>query len=495
MAEATKLIEATTAQGMEPADFARCQDDPSFFTDRFLVIDDAQGDASGTMPFKLWPAQSDLITDMDRERLLLILKARQLGISWLACAYALWLCLFRPGRMVLAFSKGQDEANELTRRVTVMFDRLPLELKTLLPTVTKSNTEEIAWSNGSRFKSMPASPSAGRTFTASLVIMDETAFMQWAKTLYTALRPTIDGGGKLIVLSTANGKSNLFYTLCERAMSGGGRLTFRFLPWWSRPGRDAAWYESVRADAIDDASMQQEYPGTPDEAFESTEVSTFLGSMTLWDACYDPSIKELDAHTPCVLALDAGESNDSFGAIIVSRHPTDPELIAVRMVRSYVPTTGIPLDFDLIETDIRRWCKQYAIQEISYDPMLLGQMIRRLKTDYPTKKAVPVECRPFPQGTDRLIADKGLLDLITARRVAYGSDPNFIHLRSHISNANKKVDVEGRQLRIVKREHRLKIDLAVTLAMACDRLPRLVKKTIKSFPGSIERTSPWVQSA
>jgi phage FluMu gp28-like protein len=129
------------------------------------------------------------------ERLLLILKARQLGISWLTCAYALWLCLYHPGKVVLAFSKGQEEANELTRRITVMYERLPEPIRATLPALAKANTEEIAWANGSRVKSMPATPGAGRTFTASLAIMDEAAFMNYADKLYTSLKPTIDVWG------------------------------------------------------------------------------------------------------------------------------------------------------------------------------------------------------------------------------------------------------------------------------------------------------------
>src|SRR5688572_14362935 len=63
------------------------------FVNDHVIIDDAQGDAdtAGTMPFTLWEAQRTLLASIARERLLLILKARQLGISWLVCAYAVWL--------------------------------------------------------------------------------------------------------------------------------------------------------------------------------------------------------------------------------------------------------------------------------------------------------------------------------------------------------------------------------------------------------------------
>lgn len=414
------------------------------------------------MRFRLWPAQVALLWTLLTNRLVLVLKARQLGISWICCWYALWLCLFHPGKVVLLFSRGQDEANEMLRRVRVLYERLPEWMRQAAPALLKQNTEEMAWANESRIQSLPASPGSGRSFTASLAIMDEAAFMQWASELYTAMKPTIDGGGQLIVLSTANGRANLFFDLCDRARRGVSGFAFRFLPWHARPGRDAAWYALTEAEAVDSALMRQEYPATPDEAFEATEVDAFLPSIALWDACEEP-LPPLDPHTPCILALDAGESNDVFASVLVSAHPTDPQRLAVRYVQPYVPTPGMPLDFDAIEADIRALCSRYAVQQLAYDPFLLGQMVRRL-TNGPDAIRTPVE--PFPQGAARLESDKGLYDLITQRRIAHDGNAE---LRAHLANANKKLDPEGRRLRIVKRVYSLKIDLAVALAMCAQR--------------------------
>lgn len=433
------------------------------FIDQHIIIDDAQGDGAATMPFRLWAAQSELLDAIQGERLLLILKARQLGISWLCCAYALWLCLYHPGRLVLMFSIGQDEANEMLRRVNVMYWRLTTALRTTLPAITKENTEEMAWANGSRIQSLPARKTAGSGYTASLVILDEFAKNERAAQIYTAVKPTVDGGGQMIVLSSAHGAGNLFHEMVEKARQGFGRFAFRFLPWHVRPGRDAAWYAEVAADAIDESHMKQEYPATPDEAFEATEVDAFLPSITLWDACQE-ELPPLDRYTPCVLALDGAESNDTFASVIVSRHPTDPHRLAVRYVRPYVPTPGQPLDFDTIEQDIRGLVERYAVQELAYDPFLLGQLIRRLTDD--RGEPIATACVPFPQGAARLESDKGLYDLITTRKLAHDGDTA---LRRHIANANKKVDTDGRKLRIVKRVYEDKIDLAVALAMSCQR--------------------------
>jgi hypothetical protein len=140
----------------------RYAEDVAGFIHDCIVIDDAQDQAgeAGTMPFHLWEAQLELLGAIETEPRLLILKARQLGITWLVCAYALWLCLHRPQRLVLTFSIGQNEANEMMRRIHAMYWRLTSEMRASLPAVEKDNTEEMVWANGSRIESLPSRKSA-----------------------------------------------------------------------------------------------------------------------------------------------------------------------------------------------------------------------------------------------------------------------------------------------------------------------------------------------
>lgn len=261
-------------------ELAKCAADAAYFCDNYGIIDDAQGhgDGGGTMPFRLWPAQVRVMWQLMTVRLLIILKARQLGISWLCCAYALWMCLFSPGKMVLCFSQGQAEANELLRRIKVLYERLPEWMLDALPKIIKDNTGELEWDNGSRVKSLPATQKAGRSLTASLVILDEAAFLQWAGALYTALKPTIDGGGQLIILSTANGLGNLFHQLWTRAVKRLNAFVTIFLPWWSRPGRSRAWYEAQLGEYTEPEMVKQEYPASATEAFIASGRNRFAAA-------------------------------------------------------------------------------------------------------------------------------------------------------------------------------------------------------------------------
>lgn len=368
------------------------------------------------------------------------------------CGYVLWLCLFRRGRSVLLFSRGLLEANELVRRVKAMYTRLPDWLRSRLPALTVDNTRELAWGNGSRVQSFAATENAGRSFTASLVVLDEFAFLAWPEKLYTAIKPTVDGGGQLIVLSTANGLSNLFYELWQRAERGQGQFAPLFLPWWSRPDRDAAWYARTQADAVDPLLFQQEYPASAAEAFVSTDRSRFLPSIGWWDGLR-ADLPSLEPHEPLVCAADAGVSGDSFAFLALS--PFTTGRLAVRHVQLWVPR-GRPLDFVAIRGDLRDWCQGRRVLQIAYDPYQLHGMMQELS------QVGAAWTEPFNQGAPRLLADKMLLDGIRDGKLAHDGHPE---LRAHLDNADRKVEGDDR-LRIVKRKDHLKIDAAVALSMA-----------------------------
>ena len=70
--------------------------DPAAFVRDCVFIYDATG--QDWIRFELWPAQAETLAAMAGSRKLVILKARQLGISWLCLSYALWLMVFQVAR-------------------------------------------------------------------------------------------------------------------------------------------------------------------------------------------------------------------------------------------------------------------------------------------------------------------------------------------------------------------------------------------------------------
>lgn len=424
-----------------------------------VTIEEPQGESVSIIPFHLWTSQREVLQIIKNKTQIILLKARQLGISWLCISYALWLCLFHENKLVMVFSKDQDSANEMIRRAKGMYQRL----KSRPCDLTIDNVTTIGWSNGSRIKSFAATEDAGSSYTASLTIIDEFAKMRYADALYTSVKPTIADGGRMIVISTARGEGNPFHQLWSAAAKGQNRFTALFMPWNARPDRTAEWYTQQEADAISSAHHRQEYPATPDEAFVSIGEDRFLSAMTLWDACRE-ELPLLGEHEPLIVAIDAGVSNDSFGMAGITAHPTRLSDYAIRFVHEWRPPQGGKIDFrgnaDAPGPDwlIRNvYAKRHALIEVVYDPFQLESLCADLMRDG------IIQCIPFGQQKDRLEADKFFYDTILARRIAHDGNAD---LRRHIDNANRKVDSETRKLRIVKREESLKIDLAVCASMA-----------------------------
>lgn len=287
------------------AELGACAADPGYLIDCYGVIDkpkrpgaeDQQfadelgggGTEQGTVPFKLWPAQVPVLGTLVVERLVVILKARQLGISWLVCGYVLWLCLFNANQAVFLFSKTQDDADELIRRIKALYWRLPQPLRDRLPSIgDKDSVRAVSWTNGSRIKSMPQSKKAGIGNTASLVVLDEWANMQWGDKLFESVKPVMEAGGQMIILSTANGM-NWFHTLWDRAVKRFNSFKTVFLPWWARPGRDVPWYQKVYRDSNDPEAVKENYPATSVEAFRATGRIRFHPD---WIDAQGPNVRE-----------------------------------------------------------------------------------------------------------------------------------------------------------------------------------------------------------
>jgi hypothetical protein len=228
---------------------------------------------------KPWYWQSEFVDDIMSHNALLVLKARQLGATWVAAAIALWYMLFRPGSYCLLFSFTQEEAKEVIARVWTMYQSLPPYLRSHVTVVTPERSDEpsewirVRHRNGriSRIRALPATQKHGRSANATYIVMDEAAYQDYCKQIYTASNGAISRGGKLVIISTANGvgnpdteEGNFFYILYHTRDVR--KLYFVFLPWNLHPERDEEWYENV-AMRLPEQERNQEYPLNPRDAF------------------------------------------------------------------------------------------------------------------------------------------------------------------------------------------------------------------------------------
>lgn len=265
------------------AEYLLCAADPAYFIARYVWITHP---TKGVIPFDLWDWQWRLIDTWQQERLCIVLKARQMGVSELIEAYALWLVRFHGAKTVLFISKNEDGAKELLTRLKFAYAHLPpwLQIRTDDPErpqppdlvyLGQDNTSTFGFFHydaqrhaaPSVVRSLPATASAGRSSAASLVVLDEWAHEEHDAEIWAGVLPTISTGGKLIGISTANGLGNVFHHVWTKAETRDNGFKAIFLPWSMHPERDEAWYAAERQNYPDEAVFHQEYPSDPVEAF------------------------------------------------------------------------------------------------------------------------------------------------------------------------------------------------------------------------------------
>lgn len=246
------------------------------FLDRYGVINDP---TRGPIPFRLWDWQWELLALLLRRKRVIILKARQLGVSWLLAGYGLWVALTRPGSTVLFVSRKEGVAAELLAKAVFIYRHLPKELQ--LPVDRKRDREndtELYWAaNGSKLLALASTKGAGRSESATLVIPDEWAYHPDDVEMYGSYEPTLGPSGQIVGCSTANGRRGLFYNLYTEAKRGLGGYTPVFLPWRLRPDYTDAFYLAKRATY--EAAGQ---PWMLHQEFPEDENSAFGGSLRLY---------------------------------------------------------------------------------------------------------------------------------------------------------------------------------------------------------------------
>jgi hypothetical protein len=155
---------------------------------------------------------------------------------------------------------------------------------------------------GGTIKAFPSTERAGRSYTASVIVVDEAAHHPYAAINYAAYKPAIDAGGQLIIVSTANGAGNWFHSMYVGARADSNGFRSRFYPWQVRPGRDAAWYQQQQREyQATPGLLAQEYPSQDDDAFLLSGNPRFaIESLLIHrERCRDPlparGLKDLSA--------------------------------------------------------------------------------------------------------------------------------------------------------------------------------------------------------
>jgi hypothetical protein len=254
----------------------------------------------------------------------IILKARQRGFSTLIQLMALDTVLFNANHTGGIIAHDLDSANAIFRgKIKFAYDRLPPVIKNMR-TLVKDTTQELVFDNGSSIRVATSVRSATLQFLhVSEFGKIAARYPDKAREIITGSLPAVDQYGVIAIESTAEGQEGPFYDMTQNAMAlmqQGRPLTpldyrFHFATWFDAPDyqlapEDAAkviitpidhayfdrleanlgveisftrraWYVRTRDSTFggDRQMMFQEYPSSPEEAFEQAIEGVFLAEQ------------------------------------------------------------------------------------------------------------------------------------------------------------------------------------------------------------------------
>ena len=231
----------------------RCGRDPVYFTNKYLKISHPE---RGLIKFATYPFQDKCLRDFADHRLNVVLKSRQLGLSTITAAFALWRGIFYRQKNILVIATKQSTAMNFIRKVRTMIDNLPEQV--LVPKITSYSKSCIEFDNGSVIKAIPTSDDAGRSESLSLLIVDECAYIRNFSELWRGLCPTVSTGGSAIILSTPNGTGNQYHQIWVDAENKISEFNPIRLPWDVHHEHDQEWFKKESSNLGSRKKVSQE---------------------------------------------------------------------------------------------------------------------------------------------------------------------------------------------------------------------------------------------
>ena len=250
------------------SEYAKCYVDKSrvYMIQNYLKTYDAT--QRREVPFKLFPRQQDLCCSLGNASNVVTTKPRQAGITTTSGAFIsceMVLADKNSPQTVLAIGNTLDLAQQMLFKIRDFLLQFPLwmwgdeffnsEYDITKPPENKNvifdvcNNKELRLKNGCKVVARSSGPDASRGVGGvTWLIFDEAAFIENGKDVYASALPTVSTGGHIIMISTPNGKDQLYYETCRKAKLKGSSDWNNFelveMKWYQDPryNKFLEWY-------------------------------------------------------------------------------------------------------------------------------------------------------------------------------------------------------------------------------------------------------------
>lgn len=389
--------------------------DPRWRLSHLYKITDKSGKEIQFVPN--W-AQGRLLDDLHNQNI--VLKARQLGFSTFITLYALDRCIFEKNYRAGVIAHNLDDAKRIFRdKIKYAYDRLPQEIKEVVPAETDRSGELLFGNNSSI-----SVATSFRSGTLQFLHISEFGkicrkYPDKAKEIVTGALQAVQAGQMVFIESTAEGRGGYFFDYCETArklQEQGKTLSpldyrFHFFAWHGSPEyvidphgvpitptfheyfddleykhgvsltpEQKAWY--IKKWEILGDDIYQEYPSTPDEAFKASIQGAYF-TKQLTEARKDGRICSVPWHQDLLVDtwwdLGINDQTAIWFTQVVGRE---------RHVIDYVEATGEGFGYykDLLDGREYRYGTHNAPHDISVRELSTGisrlESARKLGIDF-----------------------------------------------------------------------------------------------------------------
>ena len=261
-----------------------------YFIEKYLSTFD--GTEGKNVPFILFPRQKVYCEALGSDNKVISIKHRQCGISTTSCAWISGQLVFaKPDspETVLCIANKLEQACELLVKIRDFLEQVPRwywgddyyspdpnSEKNKKDIFVKNSKAYVELCNGCKIYAKAAGPNSARGVSSvSILILDEAAFMEMGPEAYASAVAATSAvaNAKIIMVSTPNGKDQLYYQTYKQAIEKKNGFTVVEFKWyqdlrynrflkWHRKNENTGEEEWITERTIDDKG-RIEY--TPDK--------------------------------------------------------------------------------------------------------------------------------------------------------------------------------------------------------------------------------------
>lgn len=269
--------------------------------------------AQPTVPFILFRRQEEylewLLERWANKESGLVEKSRDMGLTWLSMAFAIWLWLFHGGVKIGFGSRKEDLVDRIGDPDSI-FEKGRMILRTLPPEFLPAGFDDskhcphmklVNPENDSRIIG-ESGDQIGRGGRSSIYFKDESAFYERPERIEAAISQNSD---VKIDISTPNGEGNPFW----RKRHGGVIPVFTF-HWRDDPRKDDAWYKK-QCDELDPVTVAQEIDINYSASIDNVTIPSHYVR-----AAVGLSLPETGAR---IAGLDVADEGGDYNALIIRK--------------------------------------------------------------------------------------------------------------------------------------------------------------------------------